>query len=42
MSDYAAFLAANRHTAPKNGRRERLWMSPACLHTQGTLWGQAP
>ena len=31
-----------RHTDPKNGRRERLWMSPACLHTQGTLWGQAP
>ena len=27
---------------PKNGRRERLWMSPACLHTQETLWGGTP
>ena len=24
---------------PMNGRRERLWISPSCLHTQGTLWG---
>ena len=30
---------AGMSTDPKNGRRERLWMSPACLHTQETLWG---
>ena len=29
---------AGMSTDPKNGRRERLWMSPACLHTQETLW----
>lgn len=34
---------AGMSTDPKrNGRRERLWMSPACLHTQETLWGGAP
>ena len=33
---------AGMSTDPKNGRRERLWMSPACLHTQETLWGGTP